>query len=124
MYYVRKKEVFMSLSLREKCPYSELFWSVFSAFRLNMGRYGVSLRIQSECGKIRTRITPNTDTKVHFKTSFSDEKKSLKFKKRFPTPFLQPVERRLSLKLKNVSYYFTRILFMKGSHLWIRPDNS
>ena len=24
--------------------------------------YGVSLRIQSECGKIRTRITPNTDT--------------------------------------------------------------
>ena len=23
---------------------------------------GVSLRIQSECGKIRTRITPNTDT--------------------------------------------------------------
>ena len=26
------------------------------------GVYGVSLRIQSECGKIRTRITPNTDT--------------------------------------------------------------
>ena len=25
-------------------------------------RYFVSLRIQSECGKIRTRITPNTDT--------------------------------------------------------------
>ena len=24
--------------------------------------YGVSYRIQSECGKIRTRITPNTDT--------------------------------------------------------------
>ena len=30
------------LPLRKKCPYSELFWS--------------------ECGKIRTRITPNTDT--------------------------------------------------------------
>ena len=30
------------VSLREKCPYSELFWS--------------------KCGKIRTRITPNTDT--------------------------------------------------------------
>ena len=27
-----------------------------------MKRYGESLRIQSECGKIRTRITPNTDT--------------------------------------------------------------
>ena len=25
-------------------------------------RYSVSLHIQSECGKIRTRITPNTDT--------------------------------------------------------------
>ena len=34
--------------LREKCPYSELF--------------SVSLRIQSGCGKIRTKITPNMDT--------------------------------------------------------------
>ena len=33
-------------SLREKCPYSEFFWPAFSR---------VSLRIQSECGKIRTR---------------------------------------------------------------------
>ena len=36
-------------SLHEKCPHSELFWSAFS-------------RIQCECGKMRTRITPNTDT--------------------------------------------------------------
>ena len=36
-------------SQREKCPCSDLFWSVFS-------------RIQSEYGKIRTRITSNTDT--------------------------------------------------------------
>ena len=34
----------------------------FPAFGLNTERYSVSLRIQSECGKIRTRITPNTDT--------------------------------------------------------------
>ena len=34
----------------------------FPAFRLNTERYGVSLRIQSECGKMRTRITPNTET--------------------------------------------------------------
>ena len=34
----------------------------FSAFGLNTERYGVSLRIQFECGKMRTRITPNTDT--------------------------------------------------------------
>ena len=31
------------------------FWSVFSAFWLNMERYKISLRIQPECGKIRTR---------------------------------------------------------------------
>ena len=29
---------------------------------MNTERYRVSLRIQSECGKMRTRITPNTDT--------------------------------------------------------------
>ena len=34
----------------------------FHAFGLNAERYSVSLRIQSECWKIRTRITPNTDT--------------------------------------------------------------
>ena len=34
----------------------------FPAFGLNTERYGVSLRIQSECGKIGTRITPNTGT--------------------------------------------------------------
>ena len=34
----------------------------FLAFGLNKKKYFVSLRIQSKCGKIRTRITPNTDT--------------------------------------------------------------
>ena len=34
----------------------------FPAFGLNTERYAVSLRIQSECGKIQTRIIPNTDT--------------------------------------------------------------
>ena len=34
----------------------------FSIFGLNTERYSVSLRIQSECGKIRTIITPNRDT--------------------------------------------------------------
>ena len=31
------------------------FWSVFSVFGLNTDIYAVNLRIQSECGKIRTR---------------------------------------------------------------------
>ena len=48
-----------TLKLREKCPYSQLFWSAFSRIRTE---YEVSLRIQSKCGKMRTRITPNTDT--------------------------------------------------------------
>ena len=34
----------------------------FSVFGLNTERHEVSLRIQSECGKMRTRITPNTYT--------------------------------------------------------------
>ena len=33
-----------------------------SVFALNTERYFVSVRIQSEFGKIRTRITPNTNT--------------------------------------------------------------
>ena len=41
----------------------------FPAFGLNTKRYRVSLRIQSECEKIRTRKTPDTDTfhAVHFR---------------------------------------------------------
>ena len=34
----------------------------FPAFGLNTERYGLPLRIQCECGKIWTRITPNMDT--------------------------------------------------------------
>ena len=34
----------------------------FSAFGLNTGRYEVSLYIQSECGKIQARKTPNKET--------------------------------------------------------------
>ena len=34
----------------------------FPAFGQNTERYGPSLCIQSKCGKMRTRITPNTDT--------------------------------------------------------------
>ena len=52
-----------TLSLRKKCPYLEFFWSIFSRIRTEYGeRYLVSLRIQSESGKIRTRKSPNTDT--------------------------------------------------------------
>ena len=51
----------IKVTLREKC-----IWSFsgphFPAFGLNTERYGVSLCIQSKCGKVRTRKTPNTNT--------------------------------------------------------------
>ena len=47
--------------LGEKCPYSELFWPVFSAFGLNAKRHA----------KIRTRITLNTDTFYAVKTGIA-----------------------------------------------------
>ena len=34
----------------------------FPTFELNTERYGVYLRVQSECGKMRTRTVPNTNT--------------------------------------------------------------
>ena len=34
----------------------------FAAFGQNTEIYSLNLRIQSKCGKIRTRKTPNTDT--------------------------------------------------------------
>ena len=49
-------------TLREKCPYSELSGPRFPTFRLNTEKYFVSLRIQSKFGKMRTRITLNTNT--------------------------------------------------------------
>ena len=48
--------------LREKCLYSEFFWFVFSRIRAEDGEILSSPRIQSECGKIWIRKTPNTDT--------------------------------------------------------------
>ena len=50
--------------LYEKCPCSELFSGAnfFPAFGLNMETCRVSSHIHSECGVIRARPTPNTDT--------------------------------------------------------------
>ena len=62
----------LKLSLREKCPYSEFLWSIFFRIGLNTERYGVSLRIQSECGKkpteklqIRTLFTQRFSRVLH-----------------------------------------------------------
>ena len=41
--------------LRKKCPYSELFWSAFFP-------HFPTVRMRENAGKMRSRITPNTDT--------------------------------------------------------------
>ena len=57
---------FYSWSSKNDCVKSvrirSYFGPHFPIFELNTERYGVSLRIQSDCGKMRTRITPNTNT--------------------------------------------------------------
>ena len=40
------KKLFVQSTLREKSPYLEIFWSVFSRMRTE---YSVSLPIRSEC---------------------------------------------------------------------------
>ena len=54
------------MGLKYHCVKSVLIRSLpgpyFPEFGLNTERYSVSLRIQSECGKIGTRKTQNTDT--------------------------------------------------------------
>ena len=59
-------QFWMELSLRKKCSYSELFWSAFSRIRTEYGEIlrisPYLVRMQENAGKMRIRITPNTDT--------------------------------------------------------------
>ena len=50
------------LALRENVRIRSFSSPYFPAFGLNVERYGVSLRILSECGKLRSRKTSKTDT--------------------------------------------------------------
>ena len=45
-----------------KCPYSELFWSAFFRIGTEYGETPYSVPMRENAGKMRTRITPNTDT--------------------------------------------------------------
>ena len=74
-----EKETKTIEALRKKCPNSEfILVRNFPAFGLNTERYRVSLHIQPECGKMRTMITPNTDTFRAMKTKDKHESKQLK----------------------------------------------
>ena len=59
---LKMKEIHCVKSVRVR----SYFGFHFPAFELNTERYGylreISLRVQSKCRKIRSRITPNTDT--------------------------------------------------------------
>ena len=53
---------FLRDTLRKKYPYSDLLWSVTSRIRTEYGEVQTIRRdTQFECGKIRTKTTPNTD---------------------------------------------------------------
>ena len=58
--------LFKTICQLPQCVKSVRIWSYsgphFPAFGLNTEWYSLSLCIQSECWKMRTRITPNTDT--------------------------------------------------------------
>ena len=54
--------LFLCISLREKCPYLELFWFVFSRIPTEYGEMRSVLPCSVRMRKIRTRITLNTDT--------------------------------------------------------------
>ena len=56
----------------------------FPAFRLNMEKYSVSLRIQSERGKIRTRRTLNTD--IFYAVMLSTFKHFIDLQVNYPPP--------------------------------------
>ena len=49
-------------SMREKCLYSELFWSAFSRIRTEYGEILRITRYSVRMWEMRTRITPNTNT--------------------------------------------------------------
>ena len=60
------KSTFFTEHLREKCPYSEFFCSVFSHI---WTKYGDIRSIDSKSGKIWTRKAPNTDNFYVVRTS-------------------------------------------------------
>ena len=69
----------LSITLREKCPYSEFFWSVFSHILTEYGDMLVFLRIQSECGKIRARKSPVRALHAGLEAQFCNDHSTLIF---------------------------------------------
>ena len=100
IYIIRDREFLrkylMDTSFPAKCNFhcvnSVRNWSYsgphFPAFGLNREKYSVSFRIQSTCGKIRTKITLNTDIFCAVFTSFLNLKQTDQWMSRFLAIFI------------------------------------
>ena len=76
-----------------------------------MERYRVSLHIQSKCGKIRTSITPNTDT--FYAVSIAE------VPSQYTTSFLIPKEKRF-----RVFPQFRGVLQRRNSEVYLGPSQT
>ena len=89
------------VSLRKKSPYSELFWSIFFPHFPAFSISPYSVRMWENAGKIRTRITPNTDT--FYAVSIFREVTSSRFRVTTSTK-----------QLLESSYFFRLATFVRG----------
>ena len=58
----KKRKNIQEPPLREKCPYSEFFWSAFSRIRTENGDILRMSPFSVRIWEMRTKKTPNTDT--------------------------------------------------------------
>ena len=84
--------------MRDKCPYSDFFWSVFSGVRTKNGDF----RTQPECDKIHTGKTPSMAT---FYTVFIISFKHIQY-------HIQPIFLHLTL----IKHLFAAFLFSRDQN--------
>ena len=88
--------------------------SHFPAFGLNTERHIVSLCIQSKCGKIRTRITPNSHNDCCWRTYYKDSHIRVLLKK-------IRVNASVAMSLKNVGGFYCNSYFrIRSFFSWIQ----
>ena len=111
--------------LRHNCKYFVKYVRIRSysgphspAFGVNTDEYSVSLRIQSECEKIRTRITPNTDT--FYTVKYATKNLFVMFQKSSLYESFWVITGFQSIIHSNSSYYFKSLLSSPKSHRAIK----
>ena len=98
----------------------------FPPFVLNTERYSVSLHIQSECGKIRTRKTTNTDNFIQWsQLIFTIKKVFLEAAKQAPlTPFNKKVLMNANKHAVDQSVCWTLFLNLSAYEFWAKLWNA